>query len=331
MRVDSPPESPELAPETPIDDIPEVEVATLQDQPRQHSPRIPPKETRQAKTPAHAEYPEIPPSDGPVILNVAEAFAAGKNGQAADEIVKVDEATITPMKFDMEAVTSRWKDVPAQRLVARELARKVARKDTAKTLANEIVLDPDPESNPEELLSRVIQKDDFEHMEILGQFNLGFIIVRSRRLAKGLVEDPSMDIDGMDGGTKEPEIDDLFIVDQHAADEKYNFETLQLTTRIESQKLIRARPLDFSASDRMVALENLGVLQGNGFELEVEGEGAGGDEEEDEGGADEEGRDARRLVLVSQPISKSTVFDMSGQSRSPSDRDDPLADWTVCY
>jgi DNA mismatch repair protein PMS2 len=29
----------------------------------------------------------------------------------------------------------------------------------------------------------------------------------------------------------------LFIVDQHAADEKYNFETLQATTRLESQRL----------------------------------------------------------------------------------------------
>ena len=39
------------------------------------------------------------------------------------------------------------------------------------------------------------------HFEIIGQFNLGFIIVRLLR-------------------------DDLFIVDQHAADEKFRFETL---------------------------------------------------------------------------------------------------------
>lgn len=68
-------------------------------------------------------------------------------------------------------------------------------------------------------LSRIISKADFEHMVVVGQFNLGFIIVRKQG----------------EGGT----MDDLFIVDQHAADEKWNFETLQETTVIASQKLFR--------------------------------------------------------------------------------------------
>lgn len=49
-------------------------------------------------------------------------------------------------------------------------------------------------------------------MNIVGQFNLGFIIAK------------------LD--------EDLFIIDQHATDEKYNFETLQRTTTITSQKLV---------------------------------------------------------------------------------------------
>lgn len=49
-------------------------------------------------------------------------------------------------------------------------------------------------------------------MEVLGQFNLGFIIAKLNS--------------------------DLFIVDQHATDEKYNFETLQRTTAISNQKLV---------------------------------------------------------------------------------------------
>jgi len=49
-------------------------------------------------------------------------------------------------------------------------------------------------------------------MSIIGQFNLGFIITK------------------LDA--------DLFIVYQHATDEKYNFETLQNTTKITSQKLV---------------------------------------------------------------------------------------------
>lgn len=49
-------------------------------------------------------------------------------------------------------------------------------------------------------------------MQIIGQFNLGFIITKLGN--------------------------DLFIVDQHATDEKYNFETLQRTTSIKGQKLV---------------------------------------------------------------------------------------------
>ena len=65
-----------------------------------------------------------------------------------------------------------------------------------------------------EALNRVIHKSDFARMKVLGQFNLGFVIA-------------SLDDQ------------DLYIIDQHASDEKYNFETLQKTVRVDSQKLIR--------------------------------------------------------------------------------------------
>jgi DNA mismatch repair protein PMS2 len=74
-------------------------------------------------------------------------------------------------------------------------------------------------------LSRVIDKEDFKTMIPIGQFNKGFIIARRRRSSGGPSETGVMD--------------DLFIVDQHASDEKFNFETLQQTTRVESQRLIR--------------------------------------------------------------------------------------------
>ncbi|OMJ23473.1 DNA mismatch repair protein PMS1 [Smittium culicis] len=61
-------------------------------------------------------------------------------------------------------------------------------------------------------LSRTINKYDFKKMKVIGQFNLGFIIC------------------SLDG--------DLYIVDQHASDEKYNFETLQQKSVISSQPLI---------------------------------------------------------------------------------------------
>jgi DNA mismatch repair protein PMS2 len=70
-------------------------------------------------------------------------------------------------------------------------------------------------------LARVLSKVDFGLMEVVGQFNRGFIVARLSKI----------------GGEGSSATDDLFIVDQHAADEKYNFETLQATTRLESQRL----------------------------------------------------------------------------------------------
>jgi DNA mismatch repair ATPase MutL len=49
--------------------------------------------------------------------------------------------------------------------------------------------------------------------QIIGQFNLGFIIAKLDQ--------------------------DVFIIDQHASDEKYNYETLQQTTVINTQPLLR--------------------------------------------------------------------------------------------
>lgn len=64
----------------------------------------------------------------------------------------------------------------------------------------------------EEELSKEISKNSFKVMKVIGQFNLGFIITKLE--------------------------DDLFIIDQHATDEIYNFETLQKTTELTSQKLV---------------------------------------------------------------------------------------------
>ncbi|KAI0030485.1 MutL C terminal dimerization domain-containing protein, partial [Vararia minispora EC-137] len=121
-------------------------------------------------------------------------------------------------------------------------------------------------------LSRVLRKADFECMDAVGQFNLSFVIARRR--------------------SDVPVQDDLFIVDQHAADEKYNFETLQQKTRFASQRL--PEWLELSAADELVAIENAEVLKQNGFEIEVHPDGG-------EGG--------RRVRLVGWPEHKGTTFE----------------------
>ncbi|KAI0692134.1 hypothetical protein C8T65DRAFT_745273 [Cerioporus squamosus] len=201
----------------------------------------------------------------------------------SDEIVRTTDCESISMAFDLSRIVSSWDKLRtrlADAVREREERDRVAKNDTDR-LGSAGVGNTTDDEEAVETLSRVIDKDDFACMEIVGQFNLGFIIVRRRKSSSK----------GDSSGT---EMDDLFIVDQHAADEKYNFETLQHTTKIDSQKLFRPQVLELAAADEIVALENIDVLRQNGFELDVSEDRAPG----------------QRMQLTAQPISKSTVFDM---------------------
>ncbi|KAJ6632243.1 hypothetical protein B0H10DRAFT_1976681 [Mycena sp. CBHHK59/15] len=199
------------------------------------------------------------------------------------EVIRSQEngSSDTSLRFDLSKISGSWERL-RQSLTAASYSRsqdspsKVPLDAGLTKLANDDVAT--------EALARTIDKQDFGSMEIIGQFNLGFIVARRRK--------------AMDGATPDLNImDDLFIVDQHAADEKYNFETLQQTTHIKSQKLFRPQPLELTAGDELLALENLDVLRQNGFEI---------DSHSDD---DTTVAHGRRLLLTAQPVSKSTVFD----------------------
>lgn len=92
-------------------------------------------------------------------------------------------------------------------------------------------------------LDRVLCKQAFLEMEIIGQFNLGFIIVRYGH--------------------------DLYIVDQHASDEKHTFEKLKRETRIHQQPLLRPTPFDLTAVDEMIVMDKEDIFKRNGFEFVI--------------------------------------------------------------
>lgn len=100
----------------------------------------------------------------------------------------------------------------------------------------------------EELLTLTVTKDDFLKMKIIGQFNLGFILC-TRKLETGY---------------------DMFIIDQHASDEKYNFEQLYKKTVIKVQPLIRPIPIELNPLDKILIKENVEVFNKNGFNLKFE-------------------------------------------------------------
>ncbi|PYI07581.1 DNA mismatch repair protein [Aspergillus sclerotiicarbonarius CBS 121057] len=142
----------------------------------------------------------------------------------------------------------------------------------------------EPETEPEtaeERLSLTVSKDDFANMRIVGQFNLGFIL--ATRSSTGDAGAGSSDAK-----------DELFIIDQHASDEKFNFERLQAETIVQYQRLVQPKRLDLTAVEEEIVIENQEALEKNGFILEV-----------DESGNEPIGR---RCRLLSLPLSKEVVF-----------------------
>ena len=125
-----------------------------------------------------------------------------------------------------------------------------------------------PESNQvaEQELKKHVSKEMFDNMEILGQFNLGFIITKLK--------------------------DDLFLIDQHASDEKYNFEDLKRNSELKSQKLIQPLQLELTAVNESILLENLEIFRKNGFDFEI----------------DENAAPMKKVKVASLPMSKNWTF-----------------------
>jgi DNA mismatch repair protein PMS2 len=136
--------------------------------------------------------------------------------------------------------------------------------------------------DPEERLSLTVSKADFNEMIVIGQFNLGFIIA---------VRPP----------TSTSPTSDLFIIDQHASDEKYNFERLSATTVLVSQRLVHPHPLELTAVEEEIILANGHSLTANGFVVEMD-----------------TSSEERRAKLTSLPMSKEVTF-------TPTDLEELLA------
>jgi len=137
-----------------------------------------------------------------------------------------------------------------------------------------------PEESAEQYLSLTVVKNDFARMRIVGQFNLGFVLVTR----PGNFPD----------GTKATNKDEVFIIDQHASDEKYNFERLQAETTVQNQPLVRPHFLDLTAMEEEIVMGNLEALEKNGFLIDVDTSG--------------DTAVGKRCNLVSLPMSREVVF-----------------------
>ncbi|OTB19843.1 hypothetical protein K445DRAFT_18385 [Daldinia sp. EC12] len=172
------------------------------------------------------------------------------------------------------------KNLAIQQEYLKDISLKTGSKPTAERLDAE---------DAEEKLTLTISKADFGKMKIIGQFNLGFILaVREAKTGPGDTEDTK---------EKRDRDDELFIIDQHATDEKYNFERLQANTVVQSQRLVQPKMLELTALEEEVIRENLEALEANGFIVAM-----------DESGDQPVGS---RCQLLSLPLSRETTFSLT--------------------
>ncbi|KAG5466742.1 hypothetical protein LSCM1_00918 [Leishmania martiniquensis] len=99
----------------------------------------------------------------------------------------------------------------------------------------------------EDDLSHYFSKNSFKELRVIGQFNHGFIIAV---LPNG----------------------DMFVVDQHASDEKYNYERLIRAYEAAPQPLVQPVSVAMSAHEVDLAVEHKVALQHHGFRVDRGGD-----------------------------------------------------------
>ncbi|NWU95485.1 PMS2 endonuclease, partial [Upupa epops] len=185
-----------------------------------------------------------------------EVKNTGNSTPNVDVLVEVTKK-IVPLEFSMKVLSEKVKKVIQQQQRSTETQN--YRRFKAK-------ISPGENKVAEDELRKEISKEMFAKMEIIGQFNLGFIIAKLNS--------------------------DLFIIDQHATDEKYNFEMLQQHTVLQGQKLIVPQNLNLTAVNESVLIENLEIFRKNGFEFVI----------------NEDAPVTQRVKLISLPTSKNWTF-----------------------
>ncbi|KAG7491853.1 hypothetical protein MATL_G00007990 [Megalops atlanticus] len=190
-------------------------------------------------------------------------FTQGSGAQAPSTGVKVDtffhtKKRTVPLRFSLSELAGRLQKLQEQER-ERTNDEMTFRRFRAK-------ISPGENQSAEDELKKEISKDMFKEMEIIGQFNLGFIITKLKS--------------------------DLFMIDQHATDEKYNFERLQQDTVLQGQRLIAPQKLHLPAVSETILIENLEIFRKNGFDFLI----------------DEDAQAMEKVKLISLPTSKNWTF-----------------------
>lgn len=161
----------------------------------------------------HPVFADYNPND----IDTEEKELENQNNENQSKIEnKINEDETKDLQYDSTQIPTR--DKISANITLKDLKTRLLEKQKCQQKSNEVnikfraEINPLSNQNAEKELEREIKKDTFKKMDIIGQFNMGFIIAKLEN--------------------------DLFIIDQHATDEKYNYEILQETTIMQRQKLV---------------------------------------------------------------------------------------------
>ncbi|XP_044735289.1 mismatch repair endonuclease PMS2 [Chrysoperla carnea] len=161
---------------------------------------------------------------------------------------KINEDETEDLQYDCTQIPTR--DKISANITLKDLKNRLLEKQKCQQKSNEVnikfraEINPLSNQNAEKELEREIKKDTFKKMDIIGQFNMGFIIAKLEN--------------------------DLFIIDQHATDEKYNYEILQETTIMQRQKLVVPQKLELTTANKALIVDNMEIFNKNGFMFNIE-------------------------------------------------------------
>ena len=136
--------------------------------------------------------------------------------------------------LDLEENGLNWSDLVPQRDRFERATIKRSSKRRRSAIAGKGL-----QAQKDEDVTVTLQKSSFPNMKIYGQFNHGFILASLE--------------------------DDLFIIDQHAADEKYNYEQLKTKYVARPQPLVKPVAITMEAHEADLALTHRAELRSHGF------------------------------------------------------------------
>ena len=208
---DKPSSSTDVVDETIAVDHPDSEDEAPKSKPKPKARAPTSKRADKADPVSIEELHDSSSAPGNTAAATASSSSSSRNG-VQTEVVRTVIGAAPPLAFDLDRTTNTWTAYIERSSASTSTPQPAPR--SSELGHADLAADND---NATATLARVLSKADFGSMRVVGQFNRGFIVARLRKTDMAN--------------------DDLFIVDQHAADEKYNFETLQATTRLESQRL----------------------------------------------------------------------------------------------